>query len=254
MLLALFLLQLAAGLYLFLPLIGRRVAGTKFYRLMFVIVAALALSAAIAHALAGWSDLAILDASCAIFLGLAYFFMKWPKRLVFFASVTLAGASLVTALLWSAGASINAGGIWPWLGALGGTALLGTVTLAMLLGHWYLVVRGMPIDPLSRLTTALLVAAILRVVLVGVALIVLSRSGMERESPLWNLAIRDGIFFWMRIGWGLIAPLMLYPMIRGTVRLRSTMAATGILYVAVVAVFIGEVLATYLSASNQFPV
>ncbi|HKO01159.1 MAG TPA: hypothetical protein VJ032_05680, partial [Thermoanaerobaculia bacterium] len=55
------------------------------------------------------------------------------------------------------------------------------------------------------------------------------------------------IFFWMRAGWGLAGPLFLYPMVWGTVKIRSTMAATGILYVEVVAVIIGEVLAAYLA-------
>ena len=36
-------------------------------------------------------------------------------------------------------------------------------------------------------------------------------------------------------------------MVWGTVKIRSTMAATGILYVEVVAVIIGEVLAAYLA-------
>jgi len=68
------------------------------------------------------------------------------------------------------------------------------------------------------------------------------------------LMVSQGIFFWMRVGWGLLGPLVLYPMIWGTVRIRSTMAATGILYVAVVAVVIGEVLGTYLSAILRVPV
>ena len=36
MLLALFLIDAAAGLYLFLPLVGRRNAGVKFYRLILI--------------------------------------------------------------------------------------------------------------------------------------------------------------------------------------------------------------------------
>jgi len=55
------------------------------------------------------------------------------------------------------------------------------------------------------------------------------------------------------VGWGLLGPLALYPMVWGTVRLRSTMAATGILYVDVVAVVIGEVLGGWLSAVAHIP-
>jgi len=45
-LLALFLIDLAAGLVVFLPLVGRRNAGVKFYRMTFIISAALAACAA----------------------------------------------------------------------------------------------------------------------------------------------------------------------------------------------------------------
>ena len=69
-----------------------------------------------------------------------------------------------------------------------------------------------------------------------------------------EVAVHHGIFFWMRAGWGLGGPLLLYPMVWGTVKIRSTMAATGILYVDVVAVVIGEVLGAWLSAAVHFPV
>ena len=52
MLLALFLLDLASGLYLFLPLVGRRNAGVKFYRLILITSGSLTVGAAIAHWLA----------------------------------------------------------------------------------------------------------------------------------------------------------------------------------------------------------
>jgi hypothetical protein len=116
----------------------------------------------------------------------------------------------------------------------------------MLLGHWYLVVRGMSIDPLKRLSAATLVSTLLRLIVVAAALLV---------PGVWNdVAIRQGIFFWMRVGWGLVGPLALYPMVWGTVKIRSTMAATGILYVDVVAVVIGEVLGGWLSAIAHLPV
>src|SRR6185503_19422524 len=128
---------------------------------------------------------------------------------------------------------------WSLAGALASVALLGSVNLAILLGHWYLVVRGMSIDPLKRLTHATLVTAIAKLLLVLLAV---------TFAPL---VLRD-IFFWMRAGWGLLIPL-LYPMVWGTVRIRSTMAASGILYVDVVAVVIGEVLGGWLGAVLHLP-
>src|SRR5437870_9787182 len=100
----------------------------------------------------------------------------------------------------AAGAAIG-GGI---AGGLSSVALLGSVNLAMILGHWYLVVRGMAIDPLKRLTIATLAAACLRIAVVVAALVM---PGVWHEA-----ALRQGIFFWMRAGWGLIGPLGLYPM------------------------------------------
>ena len=116
----------------------------------------------------------------------------------------------------------------------------------MTLGHWYLVVRGMTIDPLRRLSMATLYATIAKIIVVVFAIAI---GGIFRE-----VAIRQGIFFWMRTGWGLLGPLLLFPMVWGTVKIRSTMAATGILYVDVVAVVIGEVLGGWLSAIAHVPV
>src|SRR3954452_20946552 len=60
-LLALFLLDLAAGLVVFLPLVGRRNAGVKFYRLVLVISGALSLCALVAHLFARRRDLVMFD-------------------------------------------------------------------------------------------------------------------------------------------------------------------------------------------------
>lgn len=247
MLLALFLIELAAGLYLFLPLVGRRNAGVKFYRMILLISGALTLGALVAHQMARRSD---LTGGAAAILGLTvavWFSMRYPKRFVFRFSAALLGIAYAAHAIVSYDAAVRPPSIlWSIAGALAATALLGSVNLAMTLGHWYLVVRGMPIEPLKRLTIATLVAAIARVVLVIVAV---AAGGLFRE-----VAVRHGIFFWMRAGWGLAGPLVLYPMVWGTVRIRSTMAATGILYVDVVAVIIGEVLGGWLSAMVRMPV
>ena len=244
MLLALFLIDAAAGLYLFLPLVGRRNAGVKFYRLIFITGGVLALCAAIAHAMASRRDLAIADATTAALTILTYVVLRYPKRLIFKASATLLGAAYVVAAVMAYHAAVRPSHLaWSIAGALASVALLGSVNLAMLLGHWYLVVRGMSIDPLKRLTIATLVASIVKIALVAIVIAV-----------AWPPPVLKDIFFWMRAGWGLLGPLALYPMVWGTVKIRSTMAATGILYVDVVAVVIGEVLGGWLSALAHLPV
>ncbi len=243
MLLALFLIDTAAGIYLFLPLVGRRNAGVKFYRLILVIGGSLALCAAIAHAMAGRRDLALADAATVGLTALVLFVLRFPKRLVLRASATLLGAAYLVASVSAYHAAIRPVHLaWSIVGALASIALLGSVNLAMLLGHWYLVVRGMPIDPLKRLTFATLAASIAKIALVLIVVVV-----------AWPPPVVKDIFFWMRAGWGLLGPLALFPMVWGTVKIRSTMAATGILYVDVVAVVIGEVLGGWLSALAHLP-
>jgi hypothetical protein len=243
MLLALFLVDAAAGLYLFLPLVGRRNAGVKFYRLILLTGAALALGAAIAHAMAGRRDLALADAVIVALTLLVWLVLRYPKRLVYRASSVLLGIAYLVAAVLAYDAAVRPSHLaWSVAGALASVALLGSVNLAMLLGHWYLVVRGMAIDPLKRLTIATLVTAIVKVALIVVVIVV-----------AWPAPFAKDIFFWMRAGWGLLGPLALYPMVWGTVRIRSTMAATGILYVDVVAVVIGEVLGGWLSALAHLP-
>jgi hypothetical protein len=242
-LLALFLIDTAAGLYLFLPLVGRRNAGVKFYRLILIVAGALAVCASIAHAMAGRRDLAIADASAVVLTLLVWLVLRYPKRLIYRASTVLLGIAYVSAAVLAYHAAVRPPHIaWSIAGALASTALLGSVNLAMLLGHWYLVVRGMSIDPLKRLTIASLITSLAKIALVAIVL-----------SATWPSPILRDLFFWMRAGWGLLIPLLLYPMVWGTVKIRSTMAATGILYVDVVAVVIGEVLGGWLSRLVHMP-
>jgi hypothetical protein len=242
MLLALFLIDLAAGLYLFLPLVGRRTAGVKFYRLILITTGVLALCSQLAHvrSFRPW------EAAAAALTIVVYATLRYPKRLIFrIPAAMLAIVYLIAPVVaWRDATHASLG--WSIAGALSSVALLGSVNLAMLLGHWYLVVRGMAIDPLKRLTVATLAAAVIKIVVVAIAIIA--------GGAWYEVAVRQGIFFWMRAGWGLAGPLLLYPMVWGTVKIRSTMAATGILYVDVVAVVIGEVLGAWLSAIVHLPV
>ena len=242
MLLALFLLDLAAGLVVFLPLVGRRNAGVKFYRLVMVIAGALSLCALVAHLFAGRRDLVLFDETLAVFTIWVLMTLRYPKRLVFRIGALLLGLDYLAVCAVAFSETMHPPH-WAWAvaGAFSSIALLGSVTLAMTLGHWYLVVRGMAIDPLKRLTIATLAAAIARVLVVVAAAFAADRR------------VLFDIFFWMRAGWGLAGPLALFPMVWGTVRIRSTMAATGILYVDVVAVVIGEVLGGWLASLVHFP-
>ncbi|MBV9496969.1 MAG: hypothetical protein JOZ54_22205, partial [Acidobacteria bacterium] len=191
MLLALFLIDLAAGLYVFLPLVGRRNAGVKFYRMVLIINAVLALCAAAAHFLAHRNELALGDVAPVVLTVLLWIAMPYPKRVIYRAASIATGIAYVGAGVFSFDAAMNPSHFaWSIAGAISAIALLGSVNLAMTLGHWYLVVRGMAIDPLKRLTIATLFAAALRIVVVLAAL-------------LGGAHVYTDIFWWMRAGWGL---------------------------------------------------
>ena len=132
--------------------------------------------------------------------------------------------------------------------------LLGSVSLAMLLGHWYLVVPGLPIRHLLRMTHSLGLCLLLRVT-IGVLSLASSvpKPALGAVSS-WEVAgVVGGFFFWQRVGIGQVAPAILACMVERTVRIHSTQSATGLLYVAIVFVLIGEMISRYLYVSMGIP-
>src|SRR5882757_8911497 len=91
MLLALFLLDLGSGLYLFLPLVGRRNAGVKFYRLILITTGVLALCAQLPQRFRP------LDAAAVLLTIIVYVTLRYPKRLVFRIPAALLGVVYLVA-------------------------------------------------------------------------------------------------------------------------------------------------------------
>jgi hypothetical protein len=137
---------------------------------------------------------------------------------------------------------------------LSATALLGSMMLTMVFGHWYLVVPKLSIDPLARLTKVLMGAIGLRVATMLVTLVVLRfEQSIPVASVLNELVIRQGLFFWPRVIFGVMIPIVLAAMIWNTVQIRHTQAATGLLYLGVVAVLFGEFFSKFLLFSVKLP-
>jgi hypothetical protein len=140
------------------------------------------------------------------------------------------------------------------LAALCAAALLGSVTVGMLLGHWYLVRTRL--DTSHLLFFARLFAAALAVraaFFVGglLAAGALSPRGLGRF--LRETAVESGVFFWQRVFFGLLGPAAFAYMVHETARIRSTQSATGLLYLAVIFVVYGEFLARYLAVAGAGP-
>jgi len=130
---------------------------------------------------------------------------------------------------------------------LAATALLGSVMLTMVFGHWYLIIPKLSIDHLARLTKVLIAAIVFRIFTMLASLIVLqAEQSLPLMAVLKELMVGKAMFFWPRILFGVLVPIVLAVMIRSTVKIRHTQAATGLLYLAVVALLFGEFFSKFL--------
>jgi hypothetical protein len=128
------------------------------------------------------------------------------------------------------------------------SAACGTALMDMLLGHAYLTAAKMTIAPFRRLNLTLAVVLGYRAILsIPVVFLLQSRHPIEQ---LWNIY---GLYAGTRWLVGLIVPGVFVFMAHDCVKRRSTQSATGILYVAGVLIFIGEIIALYLLVQTGLP-
>ena len=94
------------------------------------------------------------------------------------------------------------------------------------LGHWYLVTPRLPARPLVEITTAFLIVVIIQGILFAVSLAV------SVDDPVGgrDRALSSDPTFWLRIVIGFGLTLLFGWMAWTTARMRSMMAATGLLY------------------------
>jgi hypothetical protein len=123
---------------------------------------------------------------------------------------------------------------------LSSALLLGSTVSAMLLGHTYLVAPTMSIEPLRQLVWWIAGSIAARAIIACIATASGSQAGGElsmRLSGQFGLVI-------IAARWiiGLVGPAILAWMVWQTARIRATQSATGILYAAVIMVFLGELL------------
>jgi hypothetical protein len=130
---------------------------------------------------------------------------------------------------------------------------IGTVTTAMLLGHWYLVVPNLSTRPLLALLVILAAAFVLQGVLDAAALALLGgHAGVVSQRDV--LSGRFALVFWIgRVGVGIALPLLIAALAAQSTRTRSLMSATGLLYVAVVLTLVGQVTGKVIFFSGNLP-
>ena len=147
-------------------------------------------------------------------------------------------------------APLASGTAWTVIGAAAGGLFFGSVLLIMNLGHWYLVSRSLPFRLLARGAALFAGLAVFRTLYLATA--VASHRESEGLRTLTSLE-HDALFFLFRVLWGIVGPLALSYFIWRTAEMKSNQAATGLLYVALVFVLIGELLSSYLTVATGFP-
>lgn len=119
--------------------------------------------------------------------------------------------------------------------------LLGTTMAAMLLGHWYLNSPGMQISPLRRLCLLIGLAVLLRAIVSGYGTYALWQAGVSISQIDW-------VFLALRWLSGIAGIVVVTWMSWKTLEIPNTQSATGILYVAVILAFIGELMAQLMGS------
>jgi hypothetical protein len=139
---------------------------------------------------------------------------------------------------------------WEVADRVTGGLLLGMVTTAMLLGHWYLNTPTMKLEPLRRLVVLLGVAVILRTLVSG------SGAGLEYASHGSSGGLPQSWTMFLTLRWlaGILGVLIMAIMTWQTLKIPNTQSATGILYAGVILAFIGELVSQLLSAQGTYPV
>jgi protein NrfD len=246
--LGLFLLEAGAGTALLLLFFPVKTLGKGFFSLhgalafVFVLLAALLHPAGLGRDL-GWAAAGLLGA----FTVAAYGNRARTARPLLGLGGLAAAAAMVSV---AASAPRPAGSSWTIVNAVAGALLFGAVLVTMNLGHWYLVSRSLPFRLLTRGAALFAALSLVRALLLGVAVAVNPRP--EGLATLLSPE-RDALFFLFRVLWGIAGPLALSYFIWRSAEMKSNQAATGLLYVALVFVLIGEMLSSYLTVATGFP-
>jgi len=132
--------------------------------------------------------------------------------------------------------------------------LLGSVTVGMLIGHWYLIDTGQSLDPFIRIYKFFVFSLVTQCVLFALFPVLLHFFGVpstvKAMEQLWR---QHSTLLVTRVIVGQWAPLVLSWMIWRTLLIPQTMAATGLFYIALLGVFVGEILGRQIIALTALP-
>jgi hypothetical protein len=242
--------RLAFGLALAMAITPPRWVTSGYYRIHSYVLLGLGVLAATVSWIEG-SGLPLWPAATVALLSYAsavIWLYEKPRpgiiALALVAAASLCGAWLVEGA--SDDERLSARTALDWLDPVAGGLVLGVTMAAMLLGHWYLNAPGMKLAPLQRLVLLLAGSLVLRGIVGGAGLAL----WLGLSAPPGQI---DWLFLALRWLSGLVGVAAMAWMTWQTLKIPNTQSATGVLYVAVILSFIGELTAQLLSARIGLP-
>jgi hypothetical protein len=259
--------QLAVGGAFGLAVPPFRTLDRGFYRSSGGIFAGFALVFALTNGVLSWQvgglsgragiELALWVAFAALFVW--YTVLLWGERALLRARVFTATLLMgFVALVVNAEAFVPASFAGPirWLYPLPfltAAMSLGAVATGMLLGHWYLIDLGLSIDPLARLLRFFVWAAALHLLVLAVVFAGAWASGGAARDAVLALLTEHRTLFIARLLLGPVPALVIAWLIQRTLLIPQTMAATGLFYVAILFVMVGEMLGRLVLYQTGLP-
>jgi hypothetical protein len=132
--------------------------------------------------------------------------------------------------------------------------VLGAVTAGMLLGHWYLIDRDLSIDPFRRMFRFFAVMLGVQAAGLGLTMAVIRIAGADTSTAeLFRLLNEHRALFGVRLLLNPLATAGLAWMIWKTLQIPQTMAATGLFYIAILSVLVGEFMGRFILFRTSLP-
>jgi len=275
--LTLFITEAALGSILILPAVPVRAAGRLFFRFAAAQAATLIVLGLglgwITRSGAPWSR-SLFVLAVLLLIGASGLFHLNRLRPGFLALVASIPPALAAVVLdsWELIPldSAGTGARLAWGGdAVSAGLVTGSVLISMVLGHYYLNIPGLSERYLERFALITMLAIGARALVLslninahGAVLLPLVRmlldmpGGEVSSGPMWGtgpdpfllvLVLIQGLF-------GILVPLIFVFMAWRTARIASTQSATGILYVALIMVIMGELAGRYIVTLTRLPI
>ncbi|MGD1029402.1 hypothetical protein [Candidatus Binatus soli] len=140
------------------------------------------------------------------------------------------------------------------LTAITSALVLGLVSGAMLFGHWYLIDLEMPVDYLRTFVRLLGIALVADLIALGLAIGLPATLGsVGAVAAVHELFASHLELLGFRLLLGPVATIVLVWMCWQTLKIPETRAATGLLYIAVMSVLVGEMLGRFILFRTAIP-